>query len=177
MSSSQQVEDSAWNIVNTAIQPIDFRKPAQVFGVAEYVAAEVLVSYFARWLFKSEKRTLLELAAIHTVAIPFVGGLSGFSGDNHSLGYEAPFGNLFQDGAKGISAVFASQYVCNTALQGLHAPRLNFQDILVTAGAKLVTRPILSVLYPYLGGTFRANLEIVEELFARQKHASRLSMD
>lgn len=165
------------NILENAVQPVDLRKFQQVFGAAEYVAFEVLISYFARYLFKVEKRTLMELIAIHTVSIPLLGGLSAFVNNNSGFGYEAPFADLAADGAKGIPAVFASQYICNTALQGLHAPRLNFQDILVTSAAKLVTRPIVSFLYPMLGDTFRSNLDIIDEVINRQHSASRLKMN
>ena len=171
---SGQPEDSYWNVFDNSVQAIDIRKPAQVFGVVEYVSAEVIVSYFARWLFKVEKRTLAELAAIHAVSIPILGGLSAFAESGSILKYEAPFTALVSDGAKGVPAVFAAQYICNTALQGLHAPKLNFQDILVTAASKVVTRPLLSLLYPMLGNQFRSNLDLVEETVALQNAASRL---
>ena len=178
MSSSLAEEEETWGkIFNSAIPQVDVRRPQQVFGTAQYVAAEVLVSYFARYLFKVEKRTLLELTAIHAVSVPFIGGLSAFVSDNHILTYEAPITDVVADGAKGIPAVFAAQYICNTALSGLHAQKLNFKDILVTAAAKLITRPLVSVLYPYFGDTFRTNLDIVEEVVSRQHSASRLNMD
>lgn len=162
------------NILANAAAPIDFRKLSQVGGAAEYVAAEVLVSYFARYLFKIEKRTLLELAAIHAVSVPLIGGLAANFNDNHILGYEAPFTDIIYDGAKGVPAVFAAQYICNTALSGLHAPNLSFKDILITAATKLLTRPVMSIIYPYLGETFRNNLDVIEELVSRQRAKSRL---
>ena len=69
-------EEQFTNILTNAVQPVDFRHGSQVAGAAEYVAAEVLVSYFARYIFKVEKRTLIELAAIHAVSIPLIGGLA-----------------------------------------------------------------------------------------------------
>ncbi len=170
-------DDSYTNILNTAVQPVDVRKFSQVFGAAEFVAVEVLVSYFARYLFKIEKRTVMELAAIHAISLPLIGGLSASVQENHIMSYEAPFVDQIQDGSKGIPAVFAAQYICNTALSGLHAPKLNFKDILVTAAAKIISRPLLSILYPLLGDTFRSNLDIIEELFVRQRAASRMNSD
>ena len=167
-------DENFTNVFNNAIQPVDVRKFSQVGVVAEYVAAEVLVSYFARYIFKVEKRTLLELAAIHAVSIPFLGGLSGSFQENHILAYEAPVTDLVIDGSKGIPAVFAAQYICNTALSGLHAPKLNFRDILVTAASKIITRPLLSFVYPFLGEMFRSNLDIIDELGARQRAKSNL---
>jgi len=170
-------DDSYTNILNTAVQPVDVRKFSQVFGAAEFVAVEVLVSYFARYLFKIEKRTVMELAAIHAVSLPLIGGLSASVQENHIMSYEAPFADQVMDGSKGVPAVFAAQYICNTALSGLHAPKLNFKDILVTAAAKIISRPLLSILYPLLGDTFRSNLDIIEELFVRQRAASRMNSD
>ena len=159
------------NILTNAIQPIDVRKGSQVAGAAEYVAAEVLVSYFARYLFKVEKRTLMELAAIHAVSIPLIGGLSAGVEDSNIFGYESPWGDLVQDGAKGVPAVFVAQYVCNTALSGLHAPKLAFNDILMTAAAKIITRPLIALVYPFIGQTGRNNLDILEELFNNKQRA------
>ena len=79
------------------------------------------------------------------------------------------------DGAKGVPAVFVAQYICNTALAGLHAPKLQFNDILVTAASKIITRPIISLVYPYLSDQMRTNLDTLEELFnGPQRGASRL---
>lgn len=168
-------DESFTNILTNAIQPVDVRHGSQVAGAAEYVAAEVLVSYFARYIFKMERRTVMELAAIHAVSIPLIGGLSAGVEDANIFSYNSPWGDLVQDGAKGVPAVFAAQYICNTALAGLHAPKLAFGDILMTAGAKIVTRPLLALVYPYLGETFRNNLDVLEELFNNKQRAqSRL---
>ena len=173
----EEEKEEFTNLLNTAAQPVDVRKFKQVLGSAEYVAAEVLVSYLARYVFKVERRTVMELAAIHAVSIPMIGGFSAGVEDNHALGYEAPFSDQLYDGAKGIPAVFAAQYVCNTALAGLHAPKLNFKDILVTAAAKMVTRPLLGFLYPMLGNEFRNNLDVLDVLFTKQRINSRMYSD
>ena len=174
-SSDYKQEEGVTNILVNGLQPVDVRKLPQVFGVLEYVSAEVFVSYMCRWLFKTEKRTLMELAAIHAVSIPFIGGLGAFAEPQHSLGYEADSVSLVYDGAKGIPAVFAAQYVVNTALAGLHAPKLNFADILVTAASKMITRPLLSLAYPVMGETLRSNLDMTEYLFNNQRAASRIT--
>ena len=75
----------------------------------------------------------MELAAIHTVSLPFIGGGAAFVEFPHPMGYEALWGDLVMDGAKGIPAVFAAQYVVNTALKGLHAPSIKFKEVLTTA--------------------------------------------
>ena len=166
-------EEKFQNVLENAAQPIDVRKLSQVFGVAEYVAAEVLVSYLARAVFKIEKRSVMELTAIHAVSVPFLGGLGMWFDDNSPYDYAAPVGDQVADGAKGIPAVYASQYICNTALQGLHAPKLNFKDILVTAAAKVVTRPLLSFIYPYLTEAMQDNLQVVEALIRQQRAVAK----
>ena len=165
------------NVVDAAITPVDVRKFRQVLGAAEYISAEVLVSYLARYVFKMEKRTIMELAAIHAVSLPFIGGLAAAVDKPNPLGYEAPVSDQFYDGAKGIPAVFLAQYTVNTALSGLHAPRINAKDILITAAAKLATRPILSFLYPMLGDAFRTNLDVLDGIFKRQREKSNLKSE
>ena len=171
-------DDGYTNILQNVLQPVDVRKISQVFGVAEYVAFEVLISYLARYVFKIEKRSIMELVAIHAVSIPFIGGLGAMAGENNPLTYDAPYGDMVMDGAKGVPGVFAAQYICNTALAGLHAPKLQFQDILVTAASKIITRPFIALIWPYIGITLKNNLDILETLFnSKQRAVSRLLSD
>ena len=168
-------DDKIMNVFENAVAPVDIRYGSQVFGAAEYVAAEVVVSYFARYLFKVERRSLMELAAIHAVSVPLIGGLAAGFDDNNIFSYQSPWGDQIIDGAKGVPAVFVAQYICNTALAGLHAPKLQFNDILVTAASKIITRPIIALLYPYIGDQLRKNLDVLEELFnSKQRAASNL---
>ena len=55
MSSRLQAADppAALNVLYNGLQPVDLTKLPQVFGVLEYVTAEVFVSYMCRWLFKT----------------------------------------------------------------------------------------------------------------------------
>ena len=163
------------NIVENAVSQVDFRQGSQVGGAMEYVLVEVLVSYIIRYFIKSEKRSILELLAIHAGSIPFIGGLAGFVDANHPLGYEAPIGEQFSAGSKGIPAVFLSEYIVNTAMAGFHIPKVGFKDILVTAASKTITRPLVSVLYPYISDMLRNNLDVLEEVFRRQRENSNLA--
>ena len=163
------------NIVENAVSPVDFRQGSQVGGVMEYVLVEVLVSYIIRYFIKSEKRSILELLAIHAGSIPFIGGLSAYMNANHPLGYEAPIGEQFSAGGKGVPAVFLSEYIVNTFMSGLHVPRVGFKDILVTTASKTITRPLVSILYPYISGMLRSNLDVLEEIFQRQHDNSNLA--
>ena len=168
--------EKAKNVTANMFAPVDVRNTTLVGGTVGYVSVEVLVSYILRRVFKIEQRGFVELSAIHTLSIPFIGGLSAFADPNHQLGLEAPFGAQFMDGAKGIPAVFAAQYVVNTFMDGLHMPRLNFKDILITASAKILSRPLMSVLYPQVE-MFRSGQDALEETFKKQHNVSNLKQD
>ena len=164
-------------LLTTAAIPIDVRTSEVVFGAVEYVAFEVFVSWMVRYMFKFEKRSLMELMAIHAVSIPLIGGAAGFVEGNHLLGYEAPWGDVLYDGAKGVPAVFVAQYLVNTALAGFHVPGINVKDVLITAASKILSRVVISAGYGNFGDRFRDYLDILEEVFNRQYQKSRLKSD
>ena len=173
-----QPEENFMNILETAAIPIDLRKSEVVFGAAEYVFFEVFTHWMLMYFFKFEKRSFMELTAIHTVSLPFIGGMSAFVEFPHDMGYEAPWGDVIQDGAKGVPAVFAAQYLVNTALKGLHAPSIKFKEVLTTAASKVLSRVLLAGGYNLIpAGFFRNNLDILDVAFAKQFMASRLKSD
>ena len=174
--SADDYSTQAKNVLETAAIPFDVRKPTVVGGSISHVAFEVLVSYIARRVLRSERRSIVELAAIHTLAIPFEGGLTAFTEPPSAKGMEAPISNQFVDGAKGVPAVFAGTYMANTFMDGLHAPRLNFKDILITAASKIITRPLRSVLDPHLGEMYRNGERALAKTFQAQYNASILKM-
>ena len=161
------------NIVETAVAPIDLRKSEVVFGAAEYVFFEVFTHWMLMYFLKFEKRSFMELAAIHTVSLPFIGGMGAFLDFTDARGYEAPWGAILADGGKGVPAVFAAQYVVNTALRGIHAPSIKFKEVLTTIAAKILSRVLLSSGYSFLPKAFRNNLDILDAAFAKQFLASR----
>ena len=171
-------EEEKWsNVMSNAVMPVDIRKQTQVGGALGYVGLETLVSYVARRVFKVAPRGVAELAAIHTLSLPFVGGLSVFSDKEDPQGLKAPIGKQFMEGAKGIPAVFASTYVVNTYLAGLHLPKLDFKDILITAASKIATRPLMSFLYPNIGDSFRNGQDALSRNFQLQRQSARFGAD
>ncbi len=173
----KESEAKFMNVVDAALMPVDIRKTTQVGGAMGYVGVEVLISYIARRVFKISPRPVTQIAAIHALSLPFIGGLAAFTDENHPLELEAPMGDQFMDGAKGIPAVFASTYIVNTYLEGIHAPKLDVKDILVTAAAKIASRPVMSLLYPNLGAGFRNGQDTINTLFKAQRSASRINSD
>ena len=160
----------ATNIFSNAVTPFDPRKLKLVFGSAEYIAAEVFVSKIARKIMKAD-RSWTDLILVHAISLPFMGGASGYSaavGDVKTSDYSASF----IDGAKGVPAVLAAQWVLNTFSKGFHFPWFNMKDLLITAGAKVITRPIIKSVVAYLPKDAADSLAIVNEMVKAQQVAS-----
>ena len=166
------------NVLSNAIAPVDIRKGKQVVGAVEYVALEVAVSKIVRVMLKMEHRGILELAWIHALSIPFMGGLGAPFGKNKSLldttdtgGYTA----AFKDGAKGIPAVLAAQWVIATAYKGFHFPWFTMKDLLITAGSKTITRPIAYSIVQSLPKDMEDGFLVLDALVQRQVDNSNLA--
>ena len=155
--------DSAMNVFNNAILPFDPRKYDLVAGSAQLVAVEVIVSKVIRKILRMGNRGFAELAAIHALSLPFLGGLSGFFSPNHAIGGSSQ-SDAFADGAKGVPAVLLAQYITNVAAKGMHIPKISFKEILVTAAAKTLTRPLIVLMYPKLHKALQNNFRSVNRM-------------
>ena len=167
-------ENLIQNALETALSPIDVRSTEVVFGAAEYVAFEVFTDALLRWMFKFQKRGLMETAVIHAVSIPFIGGAAGFLEGNHVLGYEAPAFEIAKDGAKGLPGLCLAQYVVNTAYSGYHFPKVVFKDVMILMSAKVLTRFVVSFAYPFMNDMLKNNLDTMEAFFFKQRIFTRL---
>ena len=134
------------NIFNNAILPLDFRKGKVVQGTAIYVAAEVLVSKLLRKIMKADNKGWLELTAVHTVSLGIMGGTTAVFGKEEGWGSDE-FSKKIKQGAAGIPALFIAQYIYNTFGKGFHMPFWSMKDALIMAAAKILTRPLLAMVY------------------------------
>jgi hypothetical protein len=164
--------DSAGNVFSNIILPVDPRKSKVLVGTAQYVALEVLVSKLARRFIKSENKSFTELIFIHTLSLPFMGGAVGFVAPNSDFKDSPAYGELFTDGAKGIPAVLLAQWVLNTFAKGLHFPWFNMRELMIVAGAKLLTRPIAGALYPYMPASLQDGNIMINSVIKRQAEQS-----
>ena len=114
--------EQAQNVLSNAIAPVDFRKAKQLVGTVEYVAAEVLVSKVVRTVLKLENRGIFELAFVHLLSIPFMGGIAAPFGNVRAIGATGGYGQAAVDGAKGIPGVLIAQWIIATASKGFHFP-------------------------------------------------------
>ena len=166
--------ESIMNIGNNAILPFDPRKMKLVLGSAEYIALEVFVSAVVRKIMKAPKG-YMELVAIHTLSLPFMGGAVGFVDNNADIAKSpAQYGELFMDGAKGVPAVLLAQWVLHTFYSGFAFPWFNMKDLLITAGAKTITRPLTAMIIDYLPADFQDALHLLNGIITKQSEASSL---
>ena len=128
------------NIFQNAILPLDFRKGKVVQGTLVYVAAEVLVSKILRKLMKADNKSVMELAAVHTVSLGLMGGTTAVFSKEEGWGSKE-FSKKIKGGAMGIPALFVAQYIYNTFGKGFHMPFWSMRDALIMAAAKILPRP------------------------------------
>ena len=165
--------ETATNVVRNAVAPLDFGEDNRVLGTAEYVAIEVAVSKIVRSVLKMENRSVWDLFWIHLLSVPFLGGLGAPFGDQTPLANTNDYTQALKDGARGIPAVLAAQWVYNTASRGFHVPWFGMKDLLITAGSKAITRPLTySVRDKLPGGT--AALAVIDALIQRQAEGSNI---
>ena len=172
------------NVAKNIIVPIDPRRTKQLLGSLEYVAAEVVVAKIVRKIIRADTKGWLEIAYIHTLSLPFLGGLGAFfenqkdyAGQDPDTGKAIGVATQLMDGAKGIPAVLLAQYILESFSKGFHVPWFNLKDLLITAGTKALTRPVVGFVYKYLPDNAKENLQIVDILISRQREISSLKSE
>ena len=168
------------NVVTNVVTPFDPRRTKLLLGSLEYIAAEVVVAKVVRKIIKADTKGWFQLAYIHALSLPFMGGTAAFFEQQAPYVGQDNTGNpvsvttQLMDGAKGIPAVLVAQYIIDSMSKGFHAPWFNMKDLLITAGTKALTRPVIGFIYRYLPTDAAQNLEVVEHLVKLQRNASSL---
>ena len=123
----------------------------------------------------------LQLCYVHALSLPFMGGAAGFFDPvidykgKDKEGKDIGFGQQFMDGAKGIPAVLIAQWIVASFAKGFHAPWFNMKELLITAGTKALTRPVVGFVFEYLPDDAAANLRVLDLLIALQQQKSTLA--
>lgn len=150
------------------------RKDLRIVGALQYVAAEVLVSKLFRRFFGQDKTWMQELY-MHGLSLPFIGGGGALMDDGRPVRVSDPYAKQFLHSSRGIVAVFLAQYILTTFNGGgLFHFNFDLKDMLITAGSKLVTRPIASSIESFFPQQMRATVDVLAELFAAQANESIL---
>ena len=162
------------NVISNGIAPVDFRKGKQLIGTVEYVAAEVLVSKIVRTVLRMENRGIFELAFVHLLSIPFMGGIAAPFGTIRNVHTTNGYGQAAVDGAKGIPGVLIAQWIIATSSKGFHFPWFNLKDLLITAGSKAITRPLIYSVIDKLPIDAQAGFAVMDALVQNQVAKSNL---
>ena len=174
------MSDEYTNVLLNAVVPFDPRKTKLLLGSLEYIAAEVVVAKVVRKIIKADTVGWAQLAYVHAISLPFMGGAAAFFDPNidyqgtDDKGAKIGFGQQFMDGAKGIPAVLLAQWIVASFTKGFHAPWFNMKDLLITAGTKALTRPVVGFVFEYLPDNVAESLRVLELLFAMQRDKSTL---
>jgi hypothetical protein len=162
------------NIATNVIVPFDPRRTKLLMGSLEYIAAEVVVAKLIRKIMRYDNKGWFQLAYIHALSLPFMGGAAGFFDTNADYNSGPTAATNVMDGAKGIPAVILAQYIVDSMTKGFHVPWFNFKDLLITAGSKSLTRPLVAFVYKYVPSAVQDNLRVFDYLVQRQRQASSL---
>ena len=167
--------DQATNIISNAVLPYDPRRMKLLFGSVEYVAIEVLISAVVRnFMGKGAARSWTDLILVHTLSLPFMGGAVGFTDQDVRIDAKKEWTNHFKAGAKGIPAVLLAEWTLATFYKGFHVPWFGMKDLLITAGAKTISRPITAGLYQFFPSAMQDSYQLVTQMIANQKDKSSL---
>ena len=160
-------------VLENTVLPIDIRKTSGALGFAEKVFVEVVVSKILRKALRMEDRSVFQLAAVHYVSQPVMGGFIAPLGDVTTI-QGSSYQQALMDGAKGVPAVFFAQYVVNTSFQGVHVPKISIKDAFITAAAKALSRPLMKFAVPKLGTDIQEHFVVSDQLVGRQVAMSNL---
>ena len=158
------------NIAKNAVLPFNPMRGLLAGGAVEYVAVEVIVSKVLRKLLKFEDKGFLELTYIHALSLPFLGGASGFVDPNGP--YTATYMDNIKDGAKGIPAVLLAQWIVATFSRGFHIPFFSMKDVLITAAAKTLSKPLVKTVFKSLPEDMASAFNVLGEMTKRQNVAA-----
>jgi hypothetical protein len=151
-------------------------------GAALYVGLEVIVSKLIRRFF-GNARGWMELIFTHTLSLPFLGGIAGMINKPLKGSIDAVTSPKYEitdqlmDGAIGVPAVLLAEYILETFYRGIHFPKLAIRDLAVTAGSKIITRPISVQLYKFMPEGQAASMLLMEAIIARQAIGARGATD
>ena len=167
----------ALNIPSNAVLPFNPMRTKLAVGSIEYVAIEVIVDKLLRKLLRFRNKSFTELAYVHAVSLTFMGGAGAMAGPPGD--YDANLTQQIKDGAKGIPAVLLAKWVVDTCSRGFHVPftKWDLGDITVSAASKTLSRPLFSLLYPFIKNVpaLSEPLVINNEMVAKQSNRSNLS--
>ena len=175
------MSDEYTNILTNVVLPFDPRRTKLLLGTLEYIAAEVIVAKVVRKIMRADNKGWLQLAYVHALSMPFLGGAAGFFDPQEqytgtdSKGKKIGCATQLWEGAKGIPAVILAQYIVESFAKGFHAPWFTLRDLVIMASAKAMSRPLLGTVFSYLPQNMAESLAVLNLMVQKQQGASMLN--
>ena len=163
----------ASNIFNNAIAP--YAGTDRIVGTSFNIAAEVVVESAVRKLVGQKKLEWFDMVAYHAISQPFIGAFVA-GGDLRPVG-KGTYTDQTIDGFRGVPAVLLAKYILYTYYRGFFLPGFDWKALLMTAGTKTITRPIVHTAQKWLPKTLQDQLGVVDALYASQMDQSNLKME
>ena len=163
----------ASNVFKNTVIP--FTKSKFLMGGVQHVAAEVLVSYIIRRIFKAERKKILDLAMPHIFSLPLIGGVNGAWVYSNPLEQDkARLKDQAKESAKQFPALLLGDCCWKISTHGWQLPSYKGRELLIMFVAKTLTRPLIGALYKSMPEGMAVNFDALDWLFARQAESSKL---
>ena len=163
----------AKNMFYNAVAP--FAGSDRIVGTTFNVAAEVLVESAVRKMVGQKKIEWFDMVAYHAISQPFMMAFVA-GGDLTEVG-RGTYKDQAIDGFRGVPALLLAKYILYTYYQGFFLPGFNMKELLLTAGTKTITRPIVHTVQKWLPKTLADQIAVVDAIYGSQMENSNLKMD
>ena len=139
-------------------------------GAIQFVAAEVLVA----WAFQRVTMTMYQNAIVHSLSIPIIPGLRAQFDSKEYAGYAAEKNqDVIMQSVRQVPAYLLARYIYNTSHVGIKLPKFD-RHLLSGVISKILTRPVIFNLLPYLPETLAEAFLVFEAISDKLKEDSRL---
>jgi hypothetical protein len=162
----------ATNILTNMIAP--YAGSDRIVGTTFNVAAEVIVESAVRMMIGQKKLNWFDMVAYHAISQPFMMAFLA-SGDLTDVG-KGDYWDQVVDGFRGVPAVLLAKYILFTYYRGFFVPGFDWKELLMTAGTKTITRPIVHTVQKWLPKTLQDQLAVVDAIYKSQMANSNLKM-
>ena len=143
-------------------------------GTVQFLAAECLVAWGFQRVTGMKDQSLYENAWTHLLSIPLIPGFKAqFDGkDDKPLHLEKENMNVAYQSLRQLPAYLAARYIYRTSHVGVKLPQFN-RALLSGAISKVLTRPVMYNLLPYLPETAAEATLMFEALAEKAKTGGR----
>ena len=179
MASEKKPRDPEWSATNPLRNLIfPFSKSKFIMGSAQFVAAEVLVSWIIRRVMKAERKTVINLAMPHVLSLPLIGGVNAvWNNSDPLIQSQARLKDQAKESMKQFPALLLGDICWKFSNEGFSIPSYKGRDLLIMLVAKTLTRPLIGMLYKNMPAGMAENFDALDILFRAQAGASKLDRD